>query len=335
MSTNETPPSPTPSDPYDVVIVGGGAAGLSAALVLGRARRRVVVVDAGRPRNAPAAHMHGYLGSDGLPPAELLARGRAEVAGYGVEQVPGTVAAVHACDTAPGSTSSRRRFHVALDDGTRLETRAVLVTTGLRDMTPAIPGVRERWGRDVLHCPYCHGYEVRDQPVGVLSGGPATTAESLAHAHLVRQWSDDVVFFANGATVTATQREQLVARAIGVVDELVVRLAVDHDHLTGVVVAGGRVVPRSAVFVRPQFVPNDTLLVDLGCTVRDNGWVEVDATGATSVRGVWAAGNATNPRAQVITAAGEGSAAAIAINNSLVDEDLLVAVSDFRHGLPV
>jgi len=335
MSTNETPQNLTTPGPYDVAIVGGGAAGLSAALVLGRARRRVVVVDAGQPRNAPAAHMQGFLGSDGLPPSELLARGRAEVAGYGVEQVDGTVASITRCGTTPGSAHSPRRFQVALADGTTLETRTVLVTTGLRDEVPDIPGIRERWGQDLLHCPYCHGYEVADQPVGVLAGDPATTAETLAHAHLIRQWSDDVVFFTNGAALTATQHEQLVARAIGVVDEPVVRLAVDDDQLTGVVVEGGRIVPRTAVFVRPQFVPNDTLLVDLGCTVRDTGWVHVDATGATNVPGVWAAGNATNPRAQVITAAGEGSAAAIAINNSLVEEDLPTAVTKFRRGLPV
>ena len=335
MSTNETQKVPATSGCYDVVIVGGGAAGLSAALVLGRARRRVLVVDAGQPRNAPAAHMQGFLGSDGLPPAELLARGRAEVAGYGVEQVAGTAAGIIRCDTTRGSGPSRRRFRVLVNDGTTLETRSVLVTTGLRDEVPDIPGVRERWGRDLLHCPYCHGYEVRDQPVGVLAGDPGTTAESLAHAHLIRQWSDDVVFFTNAATLTAAQREQLVARAIGIVDEPVVSLAVEDDRLTGVVVDAGRVVPRTAVFVRPQFVPNDSLLVDLGCAVRDTGWVQVDATGATSLPGVWAAGNATNPRAQVITAAGEGSAAAIAINNSLVDEDLPIAVTNFRHGLPV
>jgi len=121
--------------------------------------------------------------------------------------------------------------------------------------------------------------------------------------------------------------------AVGDVGDPVVSLAVD-DHLTGVVVDGGRIVPRAAVFVRPQFVPNDTLLVDLGCTVRDNGWVQVDPTGATTVPGVWAAGNATNPRAQVITAAGEGSAAAIAINNALVEQDIPVAVTNFRLGLP-
>ncbi|HEY0644777.1 MAG TPA: NAD(P)/FAD-dependent oxidoreductase [Nocardioides sp.] len=329
MSTNDNL-----QDDYDVVVVGGGAAGLSAALVLGRARRRVVVVDSGRPRNAPAAHMQGFLGSDGLPPAELLARGRAEVAAYGVDMVDGTVTGLEPRDATPGSRFSRRGFTLTLADGATLRARAVLVTTGLRDEVPDIPGVLERWGRDLLHCPYCHGYEVRDQPLGVLVGAPATTAETLAHAHLVRQWSPDVVLFANGAALTAAQREQLVARAIGVVDEPVVSLVVDDDRLTGVVVEGGRVVPRSAVFVRPQLVPNDSLLVDLGCVVGDSGWVRVDATGATSVPGIWAAGNATNPRAQVITAAGEGSAAAIAINSSLVEEDLPIAVAGFRLGLP-
>lgn len=335
MSPNEQPHVPVPSGAHDVAIVGGGAAGLSAALVLGRARRRVVLVDAGRPRNAPAAHMQGFLGSDGLPPAELLARGRAEVAGYGVEQRAGTVTAVEPLPAPPGSTPVGPRFRLTLDDGATIDARAVLVTTGLRDEVPDVPGVHERWGRDLLHCPYCHGWEVRDQPLGVLAGDPTPLAESLAHAHLVRQWSDDVVLFANGATLTATQREQLVARAIGVVDEPVISLAVDDDRMTGVVVRGGRVIPRAAVFVRPRLAPHDDLLVALGCDVGETGWVRVDATGATSVAGIWAAGNATDPRAQVITAAGEGSAAAIAINNALVDEDVPAAVTSFRLGLPL
>jgi thioredoxin reductase len=171
---------------------------------------------------------------------------------------------------------------------------------------------------------------VRDQPLGVLGG----TSEAVAHAHLVRQWSHDVVFFGNGAALTADQREQLVARAIGIVDTPVASLVVEDDRLTGVALTDGRVVPRSAVFVRPDLVPNDTLLTDLGCAVHENGWVAVDATGRTSAPGVWAAGNAVNPRAQVITAAGEGSAAAIAINNDLVEEDVRIAVTNFRHGLP-
>jgi thioredoxin reductase len=312
---------------FDVVVVGGGAAGLSAALVLTRARRRVAVVDEGRPRNAPAAHMHGFLGSDGRPPAELLVTGRAEVLGYGGNLLSGTVTHLSASSSSP---KPRTGFTVLLDDGTVLSARRVLVTTGLRDELPHISGVRDRWGRDLLHCPYCHGYEVRDQPLGVLGGTP----DSVAHALLIRQWSADVVYFAHGTTITPDEREQLVASAIGIVDEPVTGLAVENDHLTGVELESGKVVPRAAVFVRPTFVAHDTLLTDLGCAVRDNGWVNVDATGQTTVPGVWGAGNAVDPRAQVITAAGEGSAAAIAINNDLVNEDIDAAVKGDRHGLP-
>src|SRR4051812_4534690 len=177
---------------YDVAVIGGGAAGLSAALVLTRAGRRVAVVDAGAPRNAPAAHMHGFLGSDGLPPSALLAAGREEVTGYGGELLPGTVVSID--QRTASSVRRRRRFDVVLADGTSLQSRRVLVTTGLRDDLPDVPGVRERWGRDLLHCPYCHGHEVRGQPLGVLGGGPATTPEAVAHAQLLRQWSEDVVF---------------------------------------------------------------------------------------------------------------------------------------------
>ena len=150
---------------YDVVVIGGGAAGLSAALVLSRARRKVLVVDAGQPRNAPAAHMHGYLSRDGMPPAEFLANGRDEVTGYGGEIVAGTVA-----DLVP---DGRTGFWVLLEGGQRISTRRLLVTTGLRDELPAVPGLSERWARDVLHCPYCHGHEVRDQQLGVIGGTQA------------------------------------------------------------------------------------------------------------------------------------------------------------------
>jgi thioredoxin reductase len=316
------------SNTYDVVVIGGGAAGLSAALVLSRARRRVVVVDSGRPRNAPAAQIRGFLGSDGLPPIELLAAGRAEVAGYSGRLLAGAVT-----DITPrtGTRDDRRRFAVDINGQRSLCGRRILVTTGLRDVLPDVPGVRERWGTDVLHCPYCHGYEVRDQPLGVLGGG----VDAIAHAHLVRQWSDNVVFFNDGGSLTADQREQFAARAIGVVDAPVARLVVEDDRLTGVELVDGRIVPRRAVFVRPGFVPHDNALEALGCAMDDDGWATVDSVGRTSVPGVWAAGNAVNPRAQVITAAGEGSTSAIAINNDLVDEDLQVALAGFRLGMPV
>jgi thioredoxin reductase len=313
-------------NPYDVAVIGGGAAGLSAALVLTRARRRVAVIDSGQPRNAPAAHMHGFLGSDGIPPAQLLAGGRTEVEGYGGLLVDGTVTAITAVDDPTETSASRPMFTVSLDDGTKLQARRVLLTTGLRDQLPDIPGVHERWGRDVLHCPYCHGYEVRDQPLGVLGGLP----EAVAHVLLIRQWSDDIVFFANGSPLTAEQREQLAARSIRVVDGPVLRLVIEEDRLAGLELVSGEIVPRSAVFVRPQFAPNDSLLTRLGCAIDDQGWTVTDPPGRTSVSGVWAAGNAANPRAQVITAAGEGSAAAIAINNDLVDEDTRLAVNSHR-----
>jgi len=310
---------------YDVIIIGGGAAGLSAALVLSRARRRVLVVDAGQPRNAPASHLHGYLSRDGMPPAELLAEGRREVLGYGGTIVEGTV------NELVGSAPSG--FTALVSGGDRLTARRLLVTTGLRDELPDVPGLAERWGRDVLHCPYCHGYEVRDQPLGVLWNGP----ESVRYAQVVRQWSPDVVLFARPDTLTYAQRCELTAQAIGVVEAAVTGLAVTGDRLTGVEVDGGRTaggstVPRSAVFVPPRFVPNDDLLAGLGCERDERGWVVADANGATSVPGVWAAGNVRNPRAQVITAAGEASAAAIALNADLVEEDVRAAVLAFNHG---
>jgi thioredoxin reductase len=308
---------------YDVVIVGGGAAGLSAALVLSRALRRVLLVDAGEPRNAPAARMHGYLSRDGMPPGELLAVGRNEVTGYGGDIVSGTVSGL--------VPDGPKGFWVLLADGQRISTRRLLVTTGLRDELPDIPGLRERWARDVLHCPYCHGHEVRDRQLGIIGGTPG----ALRYAQIVRQWTHDLVYFTEPGVLTAADRSQLLARAIGVVEGTIEQLVIDDaDELTGVRMTDGRVIPRNVLFVPPRFVPNSGLLAELGCDVDPDGWIKVDSSGGTSVAGVWAAGNVVDPRAQVITAAGAGSAAAIAINADLVDEDVLNAVRDLEHGLP-
>jgi thioredoxin reductase len=307
---------------YDVAVIGGGAAGLSAALVLSRARRRVLVVDAGTPRNAPATHMYGFLSRDGLPPAELLARGRNEVKGYGGEIVAGT-----ATDLVPDGSGG---FWVVLADGRRIRARRLLVTTGLRDELPDIAGLRERWARDVLHCPYCHGHEVADRRLGVLGGTPG----AVRYAQIVRQWTHDLVYFTPPGTLTTDERTQLVARAVGVVEGAVEQLVIDDDELRGVQLADGRVVPRDALFVPPRFVPNNQLLAGLGCDVDADGWVIADNTGRTSVPGVWAAGNVVDPRAQVITAAGAGSAAAVALNADLTEDDVRNAVRDFALAGP-
>ncbi len=307
---------------YDVAVIGGGPAGLSAALVLARAGRDVVVVDAGSPRNAPASHLHGYLSRDGLPPRELLAVGRLEVESYGGEIVDGTVTALHA-DVAG--------YLVNLAGGHQLRARRLLVTTGIRDELPAIPGLRDRWARDVLHCPYCHGHEVRDRRLGVIGGTPG----AVRFAQIVRQWSDDLVYFTPPALLTSAERTQLHARAIGVVEGTIDQLVIDDDQLVGVQLHDGCVVPRDALFVPPHFVANHDLLTGLGCHIDDNGWVTTGPTGQTSVPGVWAAGNVVDPRAQVITAAGAGCAAAIALNGDLVEDDVRRAVRDFEQGLPL
>jgi thioredoxin reductase len=294
------------TDTYDVAVVGGGAAGLSAALVLGRARRRVIVIDSGTPRNAPAAHMHGFLSRDGMPPEDLLAAARTEVRGYGVELIEDTVAEI-----ADG-------FALRLAGGRTVTARRLLLATGAVDELPDVRGVRERWGRDFLHCPFCHGWEVRDRPIGVLGTQPG----SVEHAHLVRQWSGDVVYLRHTQSLAANDRAALEARGIRVVDGQVVELVVVDDSLQGVRLADGRSIARSAVFIRPTLRPQaEELIRSLGCELDEHGFVRVVATGRTSVHGVWAAGNVANPRAQVITAAGEGSAAAIALNADLLQDD--------------
>ena len=304
---------------HDVIIIGGGAAGLSAALVLGRARRRVAVVDSGTPRNSPAAHMQGFLSRDGMPPKDLLAIGRDEVATYGVVLVADTVTAVDRDVVGVPDGVIEYRFTVRLATGATLSGRQLLVTTGLVDEIPDIPGVRERWGRDLLHCPYCHGWEVRDQALGVLG----TQSAAGLHALLVRQWSDDVTFFVHTYDLSSSEREAMRARGIRIVSGEVERLVVEHDRLVGVLLTDGRSVACDAVFVRPTMTPRpDGLLEGLGCDVGDSGFVTVDPTGRTSSSGVWAAGNAVDPRAQVITAAGQGSAAAIAINGELTRQDI-------------
>ncbi|MEV0082614.1 NAD(P)/FAD-dependent oxidoreductase [Saccharopolyspora sp. NPDC050642] len=295
------------SETVDVLVIGGGAAGLNAALVLSRARRRVLVVDSGEPRNAPAHQVHGFISRDGTPPAELLATGRAEVESYGGRVEAGEVRAVR---------RDGGEFDVELADRV-VRARRLIVATGLRDELPEVPGLRERWGQDVLHCPYCHAWEVRDQRFGVLGWQQGAVHQAL----LVRQWSDDVVFFAE--TLDDDSRAKLIARGVRIVDGAVGGLEVAGDELRGVRLADGTVEALTVLFVPPRFVPNDALLTGLGCERGDDGWVRVDQGGLTSVPGVWAVGNVVDPRAQVVNAAAAGGKAAIAVNGDLVEADLL------------
>ncbi|WP_434090676.1 NAD(P)/FAD-dependent oxidoreductase [Streptomyces hirsutus] len=310
---------------YDVVVVGGGAAGLSAALVLGRARLRTLVVDAGEPRNAPSSHMQGYLSRDGMSPAAFLAAGREEIAGYGVELLTGRVTDV----TRNGAGTGDAGFAVLLDDGRAVRARRLIVATGLKDEPPAVPGVAERFGRDVLHCPFCHGWEVRDQPFGVL----ASSAMSVHQALMVSRWSKDVTFFLHTVTeeeLSDQDLRRLAAAGVGVVPGEVAELVVEDDRLTGVRLTDGSVHARSVLYVGPRPVPQTGLLERLGAELSETpfgAYPVVDPTGLTSVPGVWAAGNAVGFAEQVVHAASGGYRAAAAIVGELLMADLDAAVA--------
>jgi thioredoxin reductase (NADPH) len=306
---------------YDVAVVGGGAAGLSAAVALARSLRSVVVIDACEPRNAPAAHAHNLLGREGVPPLDLLAAGRGEAESYGAEIRPGRTVAVRRVDDG---------FELDLADGARLTARRLLLATGLVDELPDVPGVRERWGRDVLHCPYCHGWEVRGQRIGVLATGPLAGHQAL----LFRQLSDDVTVLLHTAPELEEEvAEQLAALGVEVVRGAVERLTVEGDRLTAVVLADGRDLPVDAVAVGPRFVARSDLWAQLGGTLTDHpmgAFIESDPMGRTAVPGVWTAGNAGNLSAMVGMSAAEGVMAGAAINADLVTEDARAAIERAR-----
>jgi thioredoxin reductase len=298
---------------YDVVVIGGGAAGLNGALMLVRSRRTVLVLDSGTPRNAPAEGVHGLLGHDGVPPAELYAKGRKEVESYGGEIEAGEVV-----------TAERDgdRFVVTLTDGRTVTGRRLLIATGLVDELPEIPGLRAQWGRGVVHCPYCHGWEVRDRPIGVLSTGPMSVHQAL----LFSQLSDDVVFFAHTNAPTAEQEAQLARRKVRVVPGEVTAVEIEDDRIVGVR-AGGTVVPREVVAVGARMRARAGFLESLGLKAvpHPTGMGEhlpVDPTGRTEVPGVWAAGNVADLAAQVGSAAAAGAMSAAQINADLIMSEL-------------
>lgn len=311
MQTRET---------QDVVVIGGGAAGLSAALVLVRSRRRVLVVDDGTPRNRFAPHMHGVLSRDGLPPRELLELGRAEIAGYG-----GAFADTRAVAVTADDAGGRIGFRVELADGSAVHARRVLAASGLVDELPEVPGLAERWGTDVVQCPYCDGWEHRDERIVVLATGPG----AVHQAQLLRQLSDDVVLLVHDAgPLDPDEVRGVLARGIRIVDARAARLIGD-DRLRGIELDDGGVLPADVVFTGARLVGRDDPLAPLGAERGDGphgDWLAVDAVGRTSVPGLWAAGNAAVPYALVPMAMGAGVSAATQLHAELVAEDVREAV---------
>lgn len=294
---------------FDVVVIGAGVAGLNAALVLGRSRRKTLVLDGGPPRNSASPAAHGFLTRDGSTPLDLLRIGLTELRPYGTVEV----------ETAT-ATDVRRTldaFEVTLDTGGRIAARRVLIATGVADLLPSIPGMAELWGTGVLHCPFCHGWEVRDRPLAVYGRG----AEGFELARLLLGWTRDLVLLSDGpADLGAEHRARLDSWGVDVCEERVLRLE-GKGRLDQIVLADGAAVRRRALFIQPPQRARTGLAVQLGCEVLPGGSLRVGADGQTTVQGVYAAGDAATSAQQLIVAAAAGARAAITIQKDLIAAD--------------
>jgi thioredoxin reductase len=319
LTTTQYASDELPEATVDAVVIGGGAAGLNGALILARSRRSVVVIDSGFPRNAPAATMHSFIVLDGTPPQEILRRGREQVRQYGGRVVLGEV--VSAEPDSPAADGDLR-FTVTLADSRSITARRILVATGLTDVLPEVPGLAAHWGVSVVHCPYCHGWEVRDEPIGVLATGPASIGQAL----LFRQLTEDLTYFTHGIDLDEDNRARFAARGIRIIDTPVTEVVDDEDGaLTGVRLADGQIVARRVLGVGPRMQARTQGLEGLGLPVQDlpnmgRGFLAGPA-GATQVPGVWVAGNVTDPSAQVGASAAAGASAGADINRMLAIAD--------------
>jgi thioredoxin reductase len=294
----------------DVVVIGGGPAGLQAALVLGRARRSVVVIDEGRPRNRVTHASHGFLTRDGITPTEFRRIAKAEVLAYPSVQVRKEIAtAVTVQDGA---------FTTTTDLGTVIQSKKLLFATGMKDAPPAIPGLAAVYGTSAFVCPYCDGWELRDQPLVLIAQGD----RAYHMTKVLRAWTPEVTLCTNGpAELSEADQAELKEHRVPVYESLIAEIESEGGKVKAVRLADGSVLPCSGLFFAPVLVPATPLPETLGCALMPNGAIQVELSGGTTVPGVYAAGDAARERYQLIMAAADGALAAIAINSELIEAD--------------
>jgi thioredoxin reductase len=295
----------------DVVIIGGGPAGLSAALMLGRCRRKVLVCDNGHPRNEASHAMHGFISRDGMPPAEFLEVARQELKTYD------TVEFRHV--TVTSAECQEGAFVTTLATGEQLRSRKLLIATGVRDNVPDIEGIKELYGRSVFHCPYCDGWEIRDTPIAIYGQGERGYGLALE----LTAWSRDLVLCTDGpCEIEAGKVERLRRNGITIREQRIARLEGDAGILQRIVFADGGVLERRAMFFTTGQYQQSELADSLGCTINDKGTVMTGKYETTHLRGLFVAGDASRAVQWVVVAAAEGAEAAFAINTDLIKEDL-------------
>ncbi|RQV21475.1 NAD(P)/FAD-dependent oxidoreductase [Burkholderia cenocepacia] len=295
---------------HEVIVIGGSFAGLSAAMQLARARRRVLVIDAGRPRNRFAEHAHGFFGQDGKPPARIVAEANAQLAAYPtVQRIDGEVRAAE--------RDANGRFHVTLVDGSRASADRLILATGIRDELPALPGLAERWGISVLHCPYCHGYEVSGQRLGVLATHPLSVHQAI----LIPDWGPTTWFTQRVVEANEEEAALLAARGVRIERSPVVEIVGDAPSIDALRLADGQVVPIDALFVGARTDMASDLAQQLGCAFDEGPLgtaIRVDAWKRTSVAGVYAAGDASSLMTNATFASASGVAAGVGVHRSLI-----------------
>jgi thioredoxin reductase len=296
---------------FDAIVIGGGVSGLSAALLLGRACKRVLVCDAGKPRNQVAQASHSFFSRDGIAPAELLQIGREQLQPYDVKIRQSEVV---------DAENLGDRFQVTLSNGDQFMGRKLLLATGMKDTLPSIEGFAELWGNSVFHCPYCHGWEVRDQPLAIYGKGEV----GFEQVFMLTGWSRDLVLCSDGAAeLSDEQRQQLFNWGIQIREEKIARLDYQDGELTGIVFANNEVLPRCGILLRPQSYQHSHLAAKLGCKLGSNDIVEVNDFKQTSVAGVYAVGDASSPLSQISWAVASGMLAASFVNRALIEENLV------------